>query len=226
MRMPPISAGFSVKTRTVPAVDAGEGGLDTLAQASGSGAALSTTAACRSDGAAPAAANATGACSEPRRVEVGIRWATCAHAVLVEDAVDEATPETAAAPRVSSVGSLFIVSFLLARRRLRRQLPGRLFREPLVIVRRQDLAGHRGRRLDDESSDFAPELGAHPLVIAFGGFVRPLHESVRRQPWLCASPPPARGRRPRGPPRSAACLRPRPWPGPRAVPPRCEPARP
>ena len=102
----------------------------------------------------------------------------------------------------------------------------RLFGQPPVIVGRQNLAGHRRRRLHDEPADLALELGEHARALALGGFARADEDLLGggdRLPRLLRL---RRARRPRGPPRSAACRRRRPSPARPGARPRCGPARP
>src|SRR5262249_33939019 len=78
------------------------------------------------------------------------------------------TPATARALLLWPAGPSSCVHLTRAGVHLRAQLPGRLLRQTTMVVRRQDLAGHGRRRLDDEPADFGPQLAGHPRVLPRG----------------------------------------------------------
>ena len=178
MRMPPMSAGFSLERRVERRRRrrASRPAWTSSRTSSASGTALSTTRRmpvaiephqpleCRQDRAARR--------GRPSRA---MRCATCRDARLVERARRRGRGGTAAAP-----SRLTRLVRFIARPASTRQLPRGLLREPAVIVRRQDLAGHRRGRLHDEPADLALELGEHARALALGRLARARPGSARR----------------------------------------------
>ena len=108
--------------------------------------------------------------SAPRRPDAAMRSRHLARAALVQRTVDETEPKQLSRRTLDLPLRLHALRFLVF---LRRQLPRRLLSETAVIVRRQDLAGHRRRRLHHEPADLVSELGEHRGAVALGCFVRP-----------------------------------------------------
>ncbi len=91
-----------------------------------------------------------------------------ADAVLVEHALDQATPEQLLGVAPGLFGELHGGTGV----GLGAELPGRFFGQPPLVFRRQDLAGDRRGGLDHQAAHLALEFGQHAGVVLGGGLAR------------------------------------------------------